>query len=195
MQVTVPEAWLHEPWPSVADTNPTPAGSLPDTTPAVSGSGPPFATANEYTSAPPTATGSGESVFATDKSAAAAACTVVCSASLSSAPFGSAGSPLTAAVLVTVPAWPGAVTAIVTVAIPPFPSPPSLPRPFPEACLHEPWLAVSDITPSPAGSVSVTHTFPARSAPALATANEYTSAPPTATGSGESVFATDKSAA
>ena len=60
--------------------------------------------------------------------------------------------------------------------------------------LHEPTVVLDETNAAPAGSTSVTLTPAAASGPWFATASVHVNGKPTVTGSGESVFAIDRSA-
>jgi hypothetical protein len=73
LQVTVPDTLLQLQLVPVALTNETPAGSVSTTLTAEASSGPAFATLSVYVRVSPRATGSGESVFVSDRFASPAA--------------------------------------------------------------------------------------------------------------------------
>src|SRR5688572_11402724 len=71
----------------------------------------------------------------------------------------------------------------------------TVPPPSPLAGgVQVPWLGVADVNVTPAGRLSVTTTPAAVDGPALVTVTVYVSVPFASTGSGESVFVTERSA-
>jgi len=167
LHVTVPALWVQVPWVGVADTKPTPAGKVSVRVTPVAALGPALLTLTVYVRLPPATTGSGLSVLVTDRSAEAV--TVVLAVALLFALLGSASLAVTLAVLVIVPPDVGAVTTIVTVALPALAIVPRLHVTVPALWVQVPWVGVADTKPTPAGKVSVKLTPVATLGPALLT--------------------------
>ena len=142
----------------------------------------------------PTVTGSGESVFTSERSAeTGAGSTTVISVSESLVAFGSAVVASTDAVFERSTSVVG-VTLIVTVTGVVMRTVPRLQVTVVVTCVQLPWLATAEPNVTFGGRVSVSTTPVAGSGPALATVIVYVSSCPTCTGSGKSVLATERSA-
>jgi hypothetical protein len=151
----------------VADTKPTPAGNVSVKLTPVAVLGPALLTLTVYVRLPPDTTGSGLSALVIDRSTEAV--TVVLAVVLLLPAFGSFSVAVTVALLVITPPDVGAVTTIVTVALPALAIVPRLHVTVPALWLQVPWVAVADINTTPAGNVSVKLTPVAVLGPALLT--------------------------
>jgi hypothetical protein len=153
--------------------------------------GPLLVTTIVYVTSLPSSTGSAESAFTSDKSAAGL--TMVSSTSTLFSGFKSASKLVTVDVFATAPGRMG-VTTMVTVAVAPFASAPSVQVTVPSSWLQLPCVGVAEPNVTPAGSTSISVAAAAASGPPFPTVIVYVSIPPTVTGSGESVLTTERSA-
>jgi hypothetical protein len=172
LHVTVPAACEHDPVDGVADTNEVPDGSASVICTPAALEGPPFETVTVYVKLLPAETGSGESVFVTERSAAGT--TVVPAVAVLLVASGSVVVEATTALFEIEPVELGAVTLIVMAGA----DAPALREARVQVTtratreqLHPVPLDETYVTP--AGSVSVTVRLCASEGPAFETVSVY----------------------
>src|SRR5207249_3055141 len=153
--------------------------------------GPAFAIVTLYVSVAPAATGLGDAVIETDRSALD--CTVVVVVAVLLPGVGSGVGEATEIEFVTVPALVGAVIAIESGAEPPDAIAACVHVTAPPLTVQVQPLPLAPEKVEPAGIGSVTVTVPDGSGPALLTLTEYVMVPPGATGFGAPVTLTERS--
>src|ERR671934_238317 len=189
---TVPVDCEQVPCDGVAESNVTPAGRVSFTCTPVALDGPALAAVREYVSSCPALTGSGESAFVSERSAAGV--TLVDALAELSAGLSSKMSEETLALFVIEPSACGR-TFTATVALAPEVTVPSAHVTVPLASEQLPCKGVADPKVAPAGRLSVTCTPVVSDGPALWAVSVYVTGCPASTGSGDAVLVSDRSAA
>jgi hypothetical protein len=182
---------LHVPNVLDAPVGVTPAGTASVTTTFVAVDGPAFDTSSEYVNAEPEGTGSAESLFAIERSAAAPVANTgvvtVCELSLVA---GSDSLAVTETALFSAPAAPGMTTTVTETADSGAMFPMSHETTRPDVKLQVPCDVVADWNDVPAGSGLLNWTLVAVAGPPLATRMLYVSGAPTTAGFGDAVCVT-----